>query len=102
MQADSARLLEAATSGPEPDRRPTIIGRGGQVFSDERLVAGAGPSVGLPSGSVTFLLTDVVGSTRIWENAPDVMLSSLERHDRIVQAAVEANGGVFVKAKGEG
>lgn len=72
------------------------------MFSDERLVAGAEPSVRLPSGSVTFLLTDVVGSTRIWENAPDVMPGSLERHDRILQAAVEAKGGVFLKAKGEG
>jgi class 3 adenylate cyclase len=72
------------------------------VFGDERLVAVAVPPTRLPSGSVTFLLTDVVGSTRIWEDAPEVMPGALERHDRLLQAAVETNAGVFLKTKGEG
>jgi len=61
------------------------------VFGDERLVAVAVPPTRLPSGSVTFLLTDVVGSTRIWEDAPEVMPGALERHDRLLQAAVESS-----------
>ena len=56
----------------------------------------------LPSGVVTFLLTDVVGSTRLWEDAPDVMPSSLERHERLIADAVRVHGGVLLKAKGEG
>ena len=62
----------------------------------------ARPVVARPLGVVTFLLTDIVSSTSIWENAPDEMPGSLERHNRILQDAVETNGGVFLKAKGEG
>ena len=39
--------------------------------------------VALPSGVVTFLLTDVVGSTRLWETAPLAMTAALARHDDI-------------------
>ena len=56
----------------------------------------------LPSGVITFLLTDVVGSTRLWENAPGVMPSTLDRHDQLIELAVSANNGVLLKAKGEG
>jgi class 3 adenylate cyclase len=55
-----------------------------------------------PRGVVTFLLTDIVGSTRMWENAPGDMTISLERHNVMIRQAVESNGGVFLKAKGEG
>lgn len=40
---------------------------------------------GLPSGTVTFLLTDVEGSTALWEEAPEVMRSALARHDALSQ-----------------
>ena len=36
----------------------------------------------LPSGLITFLLSDVVGSTRLWEAMPDLMTDCLERHDQ--------------------
>jgi DNA-binding SARP family transcriptional activator/class 3 adenylate cyclase/tetratricopeptide (TPR) repeat protein len=58
--------------------------------------------VDLPSGVVTFLLTDVVGSTRLWDTAPEAMSLALDRHDRLVEEAVTARGGVLVKARGEG
>jgi class 3 adenylate cyclase/DNA-binding CsgD family transcriptional regulator len=51
---------------------------------------------------VTFVLTDVVGSTELWETVPDAMSVSLARHDEIVAAAVSAAGGVLLKTKGEG
>jgi predicted ATPase/class 3 adenylate cyclase len=57
---------------------------------------------GRPSGVVTFLLTDVVGSTRLWQQAPEEMVRALERHDDIIRSAVESHGGVVVKARGEG
>src|SRR5438067_2902049 len=56
----------------------------------------------LPTGVVTFLLTDIVGSTRLWESAPASMAEALPRHDRIVQDAVSDHGGTFLKWRGEG
>ncbi|MEL7209804.1 MAG: hypothetical protein AAGK32_16485, partial [Actinomycetota bacterium] len=56
----------------------------------------------LPSGVVTFVLTDIVGSTRLWETAPEAMATALERHDRIIRAAVDDAGGVVLKHRGEG
>ncbi|UGS37043.1 BTAD domain-containing putative transcriptional regulator [Capillimicrobium parvum] len=56
----------------------------------------------LPSGVVTFLLTDIEGSSALWEASPDGMAAALERHDEIVARVVEAEGGRLLKAKGEG
>ena len=56
----------------------------------------------LPTGVITFVLTDVVGSTELWERAPEAMASALARHDEIVDAVVRAEGGALIKSKGEG
>ncbi len=40
--------------------------------------------MGLPSGVVTFLFSDIEGSTRLWESDPSGMRRSLARHDEIV------------------
>ncbi len=58
--------------------------------------------IGLPSGVVTFLFTDVVGSTRLWETEPTLMGGVMARHDELIEAAVEAAGGVLVRPRGEG
>lgn len=52
-----------------------------------------------PSGEVTFLFTDVEGSTELWDRTPDSMKVALTEHDARVNAAVERhNGYVFTKA----
>ena len=56
----------------------------------------------LPSGTVTFLFTDIEGSTRLWEEHPDAMRDALARHDDIVRDAVESHGGHVVKGLGDG
>ena len=43
----------------------------------------------LPSGTVTFLFTDLEGSTRLWEEFPEAMRGALARHDEILRDAVE-------------
>ncbi len=43
-----------------------------------------------PQGTVTFLFTDIVGSTRLWEKFPNEMGAALARHDGIVRSASEA------------
>lgn len=56
----------------------------------------------LPDGVVTFLFTDVEGSTRLWELAPDTMMEALRDHDDIIEGAALANRGVPVRPRGEG
>jgi class 3 adenylate cyclase len=56
----------------------------------------------LPTGVVTFLLTDIVGSTRRWETDESSMAAQLARHDLLMAEAVEAAGGRLLKARGEG
>ncbi len=56
----------------------------------------------LPGGTVTFLFTDVEGSTRLWEDHPDVMHDVVARHDAIVRGAIESHGGQVVKTTGDG
>jgi class 3 adenylate cyclase len=56
----------------------------------------------LPLGTVTFLMTDVEGSTRLWEHHPDTMRTALLRHDVLIEALVARHGGVVVRPRGEG
>lgn len=56
----------------------------------------------LPEGVVTFVFTDVEGSTRLWEDAPDSMMAALMQHDDIIERAIAEHGGISVKPRGEG
>src|SRR4249920_1093151 len=56
----------------------------------------------LPTGTITFLFTDVEGSTRLWEAHPDVMHDVLARHDEILRGAIESHAGYVVKTTGDG
>jgi predicted ATPase/class 3 adenylate cyclase len=56
----------------------------------------------IPPGTVTFLLTDIEGSTRLWETVPEAMEVALERHNRLVTGVIEAHGGMVVTSRGEG
>ncbi len=55
-----------------------------------------------PSGTVTFLFTDIEGSTQLWESAPEVMRPALERHDSLLRAAIDAHGGYVFSTGGDG
>ncbi|MBC7805836.1 MAG: tetratricopeptide repeat protein [Akkermansiaceae bacterium] len=55
----------------------------------------------LPTGTVTFLFTDMEGSTRLWDRDPDGMRVALAAHDRLIRAAIEAQGGVIFKTIGD-
>ncbi len=61
--------------------------------------AAAPPSSG---ASVCFALTDVVGSTRLWELDPLAMDAAVARHDELVRNVIEGAGGRLVKHRGEG
>jgi predicted ATPase len=55
-----------------------------------------------PTGTVTFLFTDVVGSTRLWEDDPAGMGLALAEHDELLRSAVESRGGLLFKHTGDG
>ncbi len=87
LAQDPALALQEPEPAPEPELEPV----------PER----AEPS-GLPSGVVTFLLTDIERSSALWEADPDAMAASLELHDELIALSAEANGGRLLKTKGEG
>jgi len=60
------------------------------------------PPAAEPSGVVTFLFTDVEGSTRRWESDADAMRIALAAHDETLRAAIEAHGGWLFKHTGDG
>ncbi len=55
----------------------------------------------LPSGTVTFLFTDIEGSTALWERDRQAMAAAVDRHLALLRAAIEANGGVLFKTVGD-
>jgi class 3 adenylate cyclase len=84
----AARLRELAaasraTAGPEAPEAP------GPVAS------------GLPSGTVTFLFTDVEGSTQLWQRHRDAMPAALARHHAILTDAIAAHGGHIFQIVGD-
>jgi predicted ATPase/class 3 adenylate cyclase len=56
----------------------------------------------LPTGTVTFLFTDLEASTRLWEEHPEAMKLALARHDEILRDAITAHQGHVVKSTGDG
>jgi predicted ATPase/class 3 adenylate cyclase len=55
-----------------------------------------------PQGEVTFLFTDLVGSTQLWELYPETMHEAIARHDRLLDEVVSTYGGRIVKKTGDG
>jgi class 3 adenylate cyclase len=55
-----------------------------------------------PTGTVTFLFTDIEGSTKLWEQHPEAMNAAVAQHDAVLRSAVEAHLGSVVKATGDG
>jgi len=56
----------------------------------------------LPTGTVTFLFTDIESSSQLWQQYPEQMQVVLARHDRLIQQAIETNGGQVIKMRGDG
>jgi predicted ATPase/class 3 adenylate cyclase len=54
-----------------------------------------------PTGTVTFLFTDIEGSTKLWERDPEAMSKALSRHDELLREHAEAHGGFVFKTVGD-
>ena len=59
-------------------------------------------SQALPSGTVTFLFTDIEGSTHMWDQYPEQSRAAMRRHDELIETAVEQHTGLVVRPRGEG
>jgi predicted ATPase/class 3 adenylate cyclase len=93
-ESDAARFLAAAHGG-HPQPAPTA----------ERLSPLSNKHTStpeLPSGTVTFLFTDLEAHTQLWETDPEAMRAALARHDAILRAAVVGHNGYVVKGTGDG
>src|SRR3990172_8119513 len=55
----------------------------------------------LPSGTITFLYSDIEGSAPLWEREPGQMQAALERHHAILNACIAARGGYTYKIIGD-
>ena len=113
---DGARRVLAEELGLDPG--PELAGLQARVLADDPAVAAPAPAavpggaasaaaegaaaMGLPQGTVTFLFTDLEGSTRRWEAHPQQMKDALARHDAIVRGAVESHHGVVFSRMRDG
>src|SRR5262249_25977298 len=55
----------------------------------------------LPTGTVTFLFTDIEGSTTRWERQPEAMRRALARHDTLLREVIARRGGRVFKGMGD-
>ena len=56
----------------------------------------------LPTGTMTFLFTDLEGSTKLWKQSPGSMETALQRHDEIIRSCVAVRGGYIFATGGDG
>ena len=54
-----------------------------------------------PSGTVTFLFTDIEGSSRLWRDHPGEMARALERHDEILRSEIASHAGYVFATAGD-
>ncbi len=96
-----ARSLLATELGvdPGPDLRRL---EAAIVAQDDALEIPVSHQFSSVTRAVTFLLTDIEGSTAAWEADADAMAVALARHDEIVEQVVTSRGGRLVKTRGEG
>jgi len=59
------------------------------------------PALSLPSGTVTFLFTDIEGSTRLWSQNAQIMGPAIARHEVILREVITESGGVVFKTVGD-
>jgi predicted ATPase/class 3 adenylate cyclase len=69
---------------------------------ETRVEADGAKPAQLPTGEVTFMLTDIEGSTVLWEAQREGMAVALRLHDELIARTVHENGGRLLKSKGEG
>ncbi|MGH3997360.1 MAG: ATP-binding protein [Pseudonocardiaceae bacterium] len=72
------------------------------TVNDDVSMVSPGGTRSLPTGVVTFLLSDVEGSTRLWEGDEELMGAAIARHYELLDATIALHGGVRPVEQGEG
>ena len=93
-----------AVQGYGPDWGVPVLylaGASSDLFRLPEAVTSAAP-VPLPTGTVTFLFTDIEGSTERWQKYRQEMPEALARHNHVVRRAIERHGGYVFKTVGDG
>jgi predicted ATPase/class 3 adenylate cyclase len=99
---ERALFLKAARAELNADRLPPPT-KGDRTPGDAAPhVRPDGGQAALPTGVITFLATDLEGSTRLWEQHPQAMSTALARHDAILKQAIATHAGVLFKTTGDG
>ena len=94
-----------AGDGDRPRAPAGDLGRGGRTPAPRVGQAGRTPAPrwaeALPTGVITFCLSDIDGSPALWDAHPGAMAEALVRHDELIADCVERRGGWFLKSIGE-
>jgi predicted ATPase/class 3 adenylate cyclase len=94
LAQDESLAVETPAEPPEP---------AATVAEPISVAPAAEPQIGeLPTGVVTFLMTDIEGSSALWDADPEAMAASLELHDELVIGTAEEYHGILLKSQGEG
>src|SRR5262245_15146708 len=101
-----AARLASVFSIPEAEHTAFVAYARGQADPPQRRVTGAvqpasDAPTARPSGTVTFLFTDIEGSTRLWEQHPDLMPTAFQRQGAILREAIASHGGYAYKMIGD-
>ena len=112
LHHDTARRLASALDlGDEQRRGFEALARGARLSPTNVTPVGGLESPGpirtyelpaMPARTVTFLLTDIEGSTRLWAAAPNAMRKAIRRHDDILLTAIQSAHGKPLTERGEG
>src|SRR6516225_4883520 len=98
-QRARALLVDELGVDPGPDLRRL---EAAIVAQDAALEMPVAQQLSAITRAVTFLLTDIEGSTAAWEADADAMALALARHDELVEQVVTSRGGRLIKTRGEG
>ena len=89
-----------------PSRRARPTGAGRSTCSRGGPTSSVGVrqtlEVGGPTGTVTFVFTDIEGSTALWERDEPAMRLALEQHDHILRSSMGEHGGIVFSSSGDG
>src|SRR5215208_8419846 len=83
-----------ANKGPE-EASAAIVSFQGKQGGHQGIVASP------PTGTLTFLFTDIEGSTKLWERDAQAMQAALSRHDELLRRAIEERSGYVFKTVGD-
>jgi len=98
-QRTRERLVDELGMEPGPELQELLK----RILQQESgLTAAPVPPSSLPSGTMTFLITDIEGSTRRWDRSPDEMREAMGIHDLVIAAAITAHGGTQIESGREG